>query len=301
MHPATALAPPRTAFQVLRDVVTLTKPRITFMVVLTSAGGYWLACKFFGLDPLADSSRLLALLAGSALVVGGANALNMFIERDTDALMTRTKTRPLVEGRLSAEVGLGVGIGLSAISIPILTYSTEPSTGLLAAIALVSYVAIYTPMKRRSPVALLVGAVPGAIPPLMGWSAARGTLDLPGVVLFSILFLWQVPHFLAISIFRREEYARAGLKVAPNVYGDRISRHQIVRYVAALVLTSVLLVPFGIGGVGYIVAALLLGALFLGVGVWGLRPSAGNRWARGLFVTSIVYLTGLFVALTLVA
>ncbi len=300
MQPARVLDPPRTLFHVLRDVVALTKPRITFMVLLTTAGGYWLACRFFGVDPTADAGRLVGLLAGVSMVVGGANALNMFLERDTDALMSRTRLRPLPDGRLAPEVALAVGLGLGAISVPLLTTTTEPTTGLLAAIALVSYVMIYTPMKRRTPIALLVGAVPGAMPPLMGWSAARGTLDLPGVVLFAILFFWQVPHFLAIATFRREEYARAGMKVGPVVYGDRVSRHHIVRYLAALLLSSMMLVPFGIGGTAYLVVALALGAVFLGVGLWGLKPGAGDRWARGLFFTSMVYLTGLFAVLTIV-
>ncbi|NUP08009.1 MAG: protoheme IX farnesyltransferase [Polyangiaceae bacterium] len=301
MQPAPALAQPRSLLQVLRDIVALTKPRITFMVVVTAAGGYWLASRFFGLDPLGDPSRLIALLLGSALVVSGANALNMFLERDTDGLMARTKSRPLPTGRLTPEVALIVGLGLSAVSVPLLTMGTEPATGLLAAIALVSYVVVYTPLKRRSPIALLVGSIPGAIPPLMGWAAVRGTMDLPGVVLFAIMFFWQVPHFLAIATFRREEYARAGMKVGPIVYGDRVSRHHIVRYTAALVITSMMLVPFGIGGTAYLVVALFLGAVFFAVGVWGLRSSAGNRWARGLFFTSMVYLTGLFAALTVVA
>lgn len=293
------LAPPRSLYQIARDVVALTKPRITFMVVLTTAGGYWLAARFFQLDPLADGTKLAMLLLGSALVVGGANALNMFIERDTDCLMSRTRTRPLPEGRLSPEVALVTGLLLSAVAVPLLTSTVHVKTGLLALVALVSYVVMYTPLKRVTPLALLVGAVPGAIPPLMGWSAARGTLDAPGIVLFGIMFLWQVPHFLAIATFRRDEYARAGMKVGPVVYGDRVTRHHVVRYLAALVLTSMLLVPFGIGGTVYLVAALGLGALFFGVGAWGLRKGAGNRWARGLFFTSMIYLTGLFAALTI--
>ncbi len=301
MQPVRVLASPRSTLQVLRDVVALTKPRITFMVVLTAAGGYWLACRFFGLDPLANHVRLVGLLAGSAIVVGGANALNMFIERDTDALMRRTRTRPLPEGRLSPEIALAAGLLLSAISVPLLASTTTPATALLAAVALVTYVVAYTPLKRRTPFALLIGAVPGAIPPLMGWAAARGSVDAPGVILFSIMFLWQVPHFLAIATFRRDEYAKAGMKVGPVVYGDRLTRHHIVRYLAALVITSVFLVPFGVGGRAYLVVSLLLGALFLGVGLMGLRKGAGDKWARGLFATSMIYLTGLFAVLTLSA
>jgi heme o synthase len=171
-------------------------------------------------------------------------------------------------------------------------------TGLLAAIALVSYVVVYTPLKRRTTLSLLVGAVPGAIPPLLGWTAVTGRIQLPGVLLFGILFLWQVPHFLAIATFRRDDYARAGLKVLPVERGDRVTRWHIVAYLVALVGVSLSLVATGVGGALYFGAAAVLGAGFLGVGLWGLRPSAGVRWARGLFAVSIVYLVLLFAALT---
>jgi protoheme IX farnesyltransferase len=289
-------AQPRSIWSVFRDVVTLAKPRITGMVVFTAFGGYWLASKAFGVEM--TSAVMVPLLAGTALVVSGANALNMYLERDTDALMSRTKSRPLPTGRLSADVALAFGVFCSAVSIPWLTLGVHPVTGLLAALALVSYVGAYTPLKRKSPAALLVGAVPGAIPPLLGWSAARGSVDGPGVILFFIMFLWQVPHFLAIATFRKTEYAAAGLKVTPVVHGDRVTRHHVVRYLAALVLASLLLVPYGIGGDTYMLTALVLGAAFFGVGAWGLRHTAGARWARALFATSMVYLTGIFVALT---
>ncbi len=286
----------RPVSQVLADLVALTKPRITTMVVLTAFGGYWLAVRFFGLE--LDASRLFVLLTATALVVSGANALNMFIERDSDAFMTRTKNRPLPSRRMAPEVALALGLFLSAVSVPWLTFGVHPLTGLLGAVALVSYVALYTPMKRRSPIALLVGAVPGALPPLMGWSAARGSIDVPGLIIFGIMFLWQIPHFLAIATFRKDEYKKAGLLVLPVVRGDRVTRHHVVRYLAALLLMSLLLVPYGIGGNVYLVSALLLGGLFFGVGAWGLRRTAGRVWARGLFFVSMIYLTGMFVALT---
>ena len=292
---ARAVSSPR-FWTIARDVVALTKPRITSMVLFTTMGGYWLACTAFGL-PL-EGATLLPLLGGTGLVVAGANALNMYMERDTDGLMARTRQRPLPTGRLSSDAALAVGVFCAAVSIPWLTFGVHPVTALLAAIAIASYVGAYTPLKRRSPAALLVGAVPGAIPPLLGWSAARGTLDGPGWVLFAILFFWQVPHFLAIATFRKADYKAAGLKVTPVVHGDRVTRHHVVRYLAALVLVSLLLVPYGIGGDTYMISALVLGGLFFAVGAWGLRQSAGPRWARTLFTTSMVYLTGLFVALT---
>lgn len=293
---ARAVSSQRSMWTAARDVVTLTKPRITSMVLFTTLGGYWLACTAFGLD--LELAVLVPLLGGTALVVAGANALNMYLERDTDALMMRTRERPLPTGRLSPDVALAVGVFCGAVSIPWLTLGVHPITALLAAAALASYVGAYTPLKRRSPAALLVGAVPGAIPPLLGWSAARGSLDGPGWVLFFIMFFWQVPHFLAIATFRKAEYKAAGMKVTPVVHGDRVTRHHVVRYLAALVLVSLLLVPYGIGGDTYMIAALVLGGAFFAVGAWGLRPKAGHRWARALFVTSMFYLTGLFVALT---
>ncbi len=296
--------PPATRPGLVRDLIALTKPRITTTVVFTSFGGYWLACRRLSIDPLAPgvlpfaASKLLLMLLGTVLVVSGANALNMYLERDTDALMARTATRPLPTRRLSKEIALGLGLLLSALSIPLLTFAVAPVTGLLAAIALVSYVLLYTPMKRRSPSSLIVGAVPGAIPPLLGWSAARGTLDGPGVVLFGILFLWQVPHFLAIATFRKEDYRRAGLKVLTVVHGDRVARHHAVRYLAALLLMSFLLVPFKVGGNAYLATAMVLGGAFFGVGLWGLRRDAGVRWAKSLFFTSMIYIVGIFGALT---
>jgi protoheme IX farnesyltransferase len=161
-------------------------------------------------------------------------------------------------------------------------------------------VLLYTPMKRQTATALLVGALPGAIPPLIGWTAATERLDLPGVLLFAVMFLWQVPHFLAITLFRKAEYARAGLVVQPNEPGgEREARANIVRYTVALVAVSLLFVPIGVARGAYLVAALLLGGVFLGYAIAGLRPKAGVRWARNLFLLSLVYLPVLFAALVI--
>src|SRR5262249_24541460 len=155
------------------------------------------------LAPGAHSIGLVAAaLLGTTLVVAGANALNMYLERDVDALMTRTRNRPLPSGRLPAEAALAFGVATSALAIPILTFAVNPLTGGLGAISLIIYVLAYTPLNRRSTSALLVGAVPGAMPPLMGWTAVTGQLDAAGIALFLILFVWQLPHFIAISLFR---------------------------------------------------------------------------------------------------
>jgi protoheme IX farnesyltransferase len=241
--------------------------------------------------------RLAAAVACTALVVGSANALNMYIERFPDRLMERTRNRPLATGRLSPDLALAFGVGLGLVSVPVLAIAVNAITGLLAAFALLSYVLVYTPLKRRTTASLLIGAVPGAIPPLLGWTAVTGRVEWPGLLLFGVLFLWQVPHFLAIATFRRDDYARAGLKILPVERGDRVTRVHVVAYLVALLAVSFALVASGVGGPFYLGAAVVLGAIFLGVGLWGLRPSAGVRWARGLFAVSIVYLVLLFAAL----
>lgn len=279
------------------DVVALTKPRITTSVVLTAFGGLWLGARSAHLD--LPASQIVTTLLGTALVVAGANALNMYWERESDAFMARTANRPLPAGRLAPGVALVLGLWLSAISLPLLALAVNALTAGLAAVALLSYVLLYTPMKRRSTASLVVGAVPGAIPPLLGWTAATGRLEAPGLILFGIMFCWQIPHFLAIATFRKADYARAGLKVLPNERGDRVTRHHVVRWLAALVLVSFLLVPYQVGGTPYFVAAAVLGALFFGVGAWGMRASAGVRWARTLFGVSMVYLLGMYAALVI--
>jgi protoheme IX farnesyltransferase len=276
------------------DYVSLAKPRITALVAFTTASGLWLA-------PIRPRLTIVLLtLLGTVLAVASANVLNMYLERDTDALMSRTKHRPLPARRMDPQLALWFGLLLGAVSLPLLSLAVGPRPGLLAAIALVSYVLLYTPMKRRSSAALLVGAVAGAMPPLIGWTAATGTLDLPGVLLFAVIFLWQVPHFLAITLFRREDYARAGLLVLPNEPdGERKARRNIVCYTVALVSVSLLFVPLGVARNLYFATALFAGALFVAHGLNGLRPATGPRWARKEFALSLAYLTVLLGALVI--
>lgn len=277
----------------LRDMVALTKPRITALVLCTTTGGIALA---HGHIPWV---RAVLALVATTLAVGAANALNCYIERDLDRHMDRTRNRPLPAGRMEPSTALAVGLALSVVSIPALWWGVNPVTGFLGALALASYVLVYTPMKTRSPAALLIGAVPGALPPLMGWTAVTGRIETPGLILFAILFLWQLPHFLAISIFRQDDYARAGMKVMPLVRSARRVRWHIALYVLALVPISLLLVPLHVAGVGYLVVASILGATFLAWSLVGFRPSSGTVWARKLFLVSLVYLTGIFIALLL--
>lgn len=284
---------------IARDLVALTKPRITVIVVATMLGGVVVAGRYaraMGLPEVSTASIILSLI-GTVLVVSGANALNMYLERDTDGLMARTKNRPLPAQRLSPDAALWFGLVISALSLLILGFAVNTTTTLLGAFALASYVLIYTPMKRMTTAALLVGAVPGAIPPLLGWTTVTDRIDAPGAVLFAILFLWQVPHFLAIALFRSGDYQRAGLKVLPAERGEALTRRHIVGYLVVLLAVSLLVVPLGVAGPVYFVAALVFGAAFLGFGLLGLRSSSDVRWARGLFALSILYLMLIQVAL----
>lgn len=284
---------------IARDLVSLTKPRITVIVVATMLGGVVVASRYaraLGLPDVSVASVVLSLI-GTVLVVSGANALNMYIERDSDGLMERTKKRPLPAGRLSPNLALWFGIAISVLSLLILGLAVNSTTTLLGAFALVSYVCVYTPLKRKTTAALLIGAVPGAIPPLLGWTTVTNRIDAPGAVLFGILFLWQVPHFLAITLFRSSDYQRAGLKVLPAERGEALTRRHIVGYLVALLVVSLLVVPLGVAGPVYFAAALVLGVGFLGFGLLGLRSSSDVRWARGLFGLSILYLMLIQVAL----
>jgi protoheme IX farnesyltransferase len=280
----------RNLAETLRDVVSLAKPRITLMVLITTAGGLALAGSV-------DLRTALYTLFGTALVVGSANTLNCWLERDVDRFMTRTQNRPLPAGRLSPNVALLFGLVLGGISIPMLTLGVNRITGLLAAIALVSYVAVYTPLKQKTPAALLIGSVPGALPPLIGWTAVTGRLEWAGIALFGVLFFWQLPHFIAIAIFREEEYTRAGIRVLPAVRGVRVAKVHAVVHSLLLLAVSVSLVPLGVGGLLYLIVALALGGGMLALSVRGLYPGAGHRWARQLFAASLIYLPLLFVAL----
>lgn len=284
--------------QVVRDLIALTKPRITLMVLITALGGLWLA------PTRATAATIFFTLLGTALVVGSANTLNCWLERESDKYMQRTKNRPLPAGRLAANVALVFGLVLGAVSVPLLALTVNGLTAALAAIALVSYVAIYTPMKQVSTLALVVGAVPGAMPPLMGWTAATDSIEAPGLVLFGIMFLWQLPHFLAIAMFREAEYTRAGIKVVPALRGADATRWQAIGWAVALVPVSLMLAPLGIAGALYTAVAASAGLFFLGFCLRSFRAYANesdrvgaSRWGRKVFVSSLVYLPVLFAAL----
>jgi len=297
MEPTNSRAPARTAaspLQSLRDAAELAKPRLSGMVVTTAAAGLWLA------PDRISAPRSAAFLLGTAMVVGAANVLNNFLERDVDARMRRTWNRPLPARRVEPATALALGLGLPAFALPLLALASNTLTAGLALAALVTYAFVYTPLKRVSTAALFVGAIPGAIPPLMGWTAATGSVDARGLALFALLFVWQVPHFLAISIYLKEDYARGGLKVFALVHGERAAKAWALG--SSLLLVPVGMLPWALGmaGPGYAAAAAVLGAGLAAVAASGLRaPDGAARWARAYFLSTLLYLTLVFIALFL--
>jgi len=292
MSPAVAVTAVRPSpLALLRDLLLLAKPRLAALVVCTAAGGMWLA------PGHRDAARAAALLLGTTLVVGAANALNNWLERESDGRMRRTRDRPLPAGRLEPWVALLLGLGLPALALPALGWFTNGLTATLGALALFSYVVVYTPLKQHSSLALFVGAVPGAIPPLMGWTAVTGQLDLGGLALFAVLFFWQLPHFLAISVYLQEDYARGGLRVFALVHGQRAALRAIAVSTALLVPVTLTLVPLGLAGPAYGLAAALLGGGLLGWSVTGLWTPNPLRWSRSFFLGTLAYLTLLLAAL----
>jgi protoheme IX farnesyltransferase len=275
---------------VLADLYGLTKPGITRLVLITTAVGFYL-----GSTGSFDLGLLLHTLLGTGLLAGGTNALNQYAERQADAAMKRTRDRALPAGRLKESTALVFSAGISVAGAVYLALLVNPLTALLGTAALLIYIFAYTPLKRKSWLCTLVGAVPGAIPPMMGWTAVTGSLDLLAWVLFGIVFLWQMPHFFAIGWLYRLDYARAGFPMLPVIdpEGRRTSR-QIVLYTVALLAVSLLTTLLGLTGALYFVGALTLGLLFLGLGV-ALAYTRTGAHARRLFLGSVLYLPVLLV------
>ena len=283
----------------IRDLIDLTKPRLSSLVLVTAGGGLWLS-QSSG-SPTSEIGWVTAAAAvlGTTLVVGGANALNCYLERESDKRMARTASRPLPAGRIQPQSALIFGVCLSLLSVPLLTLLTTPLAGLLAAVALLLYVLVYTPMKRYSAISTMIGAIPGAMPPLIGWTAATGSLDTGGLALFFLLFIWQIPHSLAISIFRQQEYAEAGLWVFSNDYGLKSTRAHILIYTLPLVAMPFLLREIGIASWTTLVAGGALGAWLLWQALDGWARKKGPAWARKLFFTTLIYLSTIFATLTI--
>ena len=296
-EPRVAAGRPLAGSILLADLVELMKPGITLMVVLTAGLGFLLAeaAAHRGFSLLLGLETLL----GTGLVSAGGSTLNHVVERDTDALMRRTAARPLPAGRLDPDAALLLGVALGVAGLVYLALAVNILTALLGAVAIAGYVFVYTPMKRVSSLATIVGAVPGAIPPMMGWSAVTGGLALPAWVLFAILFLWQMPHFLAIAWLCRDDYERAGFPMltVQDTSGRRTAR-QVVLYGAALVPVSLMPAVLGLLGGVYFAGALALGLAYLGAGVIFARRRTmlGARW---LMFASILYLPAVLLAMLL--
>ena len=261
---------------------------ITLMVVLTAFVGFAL-----GSTGGILSGRLAATLAGTALVAAGASCFNMLLERRTDSLMLRTRNRPLPAGRLRPPEALVWGLALTTIGLALLAWRTGALAAAIAFVTWASYLFFYTPLKTRTSLSTIVGALPGALPPVIGWAAARGRLEPGAFVLFAIVFLWQIPHFLAIAWIYREDYARGGLPMLPVLDPDgRLTGRQAVANTVALLLVSLAPTAAGIAGRAYFAGALALGLAFTAVAVRAavLRTPRAARW---LFVASILYLVAL--------
>jgi len=276
---------PRDRSQVTRDLVALGKPRVLLMVLASTLAGYFVA-----LDGPPDLARVIHVLLGTFMAAGGTLALNQYVERDVDALMERTRRRPLPDHRLQPlEALLFAGV-LTSAGVTYLAVSVGIAVAGLTLATTILYLGAYTPLKTRSALCMLVGAVPGALPPVTGWLAARGELGLGAAMLFAIVFLWQLPHTLAIALLYRDDYARAGVRVLPVVdaYGT-VSDRQIVTSTLALLGVSVLPAAIGLSGTAYLATACVLGLGLLGIGLaHASTPSLAS--ARRVLLATLLYL-----------
>jgi len=296
----------------LADYATLFKLRVSTMVVITAAAGFYLGSLRSGISPF--NTGMIKALAGIAVVTCGASALNQAMERKADRLMHRTQNRPMATGRIGLAHGLIVGFLATFLGSLYLGVATNPLTGTLTLLTAVAYVAIYTPLKQVSTINTFIGAFPGALPPLIGWTAARGLIEWPGVALFAILFVWQFPHFMAIGWMYREDYARAGIRITPTLadthYAALSTVVQALFYATLMVAVSLWPFFLGTSGTAYAVAAVVLslGYLWFTVRFAGILRSPdlhdadapSHRWpARALLRASVIYLPLLLAAMML--
>lgn len=293
MSDVLALARPAGFGSITRDYLELSKSRIVMMVLITTAAGYLFAA------PHVDWTLLLNTLVGTGLVAAGTNALNQYVERDHDARMRRTRLRPLPDGRISPRAALLFSIAVAVIGTVYLGLAVNWLTAALGAITLTSYIFVYTPLKRVSTICTLIGAIPGAIPPLMGWTAATGVLGAGGWIIFAILFFWQLPHFMAISWMYRDDYARGGFAMLAvrDQDGQATARHAVF-YSFALLTVSVLPPFFGLSTFIYLAGALAAGAA-LTFASFAFLASRTPARARRLFMASNIYLVVMMTLLVL--
>jgi protoheme IX farnesyltransferase len=305
---ASSAVRPRTRSQVLlADYGTLFKPRVSLMVVITAAAGYYLASRASGISPF--TWDMVRALFGIAMVTAGSGALNQALERGLDRRMPRTAARPMAQHRIGLAHGLLIGFLLVSGGSLYLAWATNPITGLLTLLTAVGYVAIYTPLKRITTLNTFIGAFPGALPPLIGWTAARGIIEWPAVALFAILFVWQFPHFMAIGWLYRADYARAGIRVTatqqPSNYAARATATQALFYAVLMIPVSLWPTWLHITGIPYAIAAGALGLYYLAATIRFSRITRNpndpeNRaLARRLLKVSVIYLPLLLLAMML--
>ena len=282
------------ALQAAADYWQLTKPEVNLLVLFSALAGFVLGER----GPL-NFLLLIATLLGTLLVASGTGTLNQYLERESDRTMRRTAERPLPAGRLEAKTARNFGLILAALGGALLWFAANPLASLLALATLASYLLLYTPLKKRTPLCTLVGAFPGAMPPLIGWAAAHGSLGATAWELYAILFLWQFPHFLAIAWMYREDYARAGLRMLParDTRGLWTSR-EILAFLFALIPVSLLPVWMGHAGLAYTTGALAAGSYFIWRGMRLARERTAGM-ARQVVFASIIYLPVVFGLITL--
>ena len=267
------------------DYVALTKPRLNLLVVVTTLVAYYVGRRAGA--PLAE---LFHTMVGTTLVAAGASALNQVWEKDTDKLMRRTRRRPLPDARLAVAPALWFGVALTVAGLVELWFFTTPLAAMVALVTMLTYIVWYTPLKLRSSLPTVVGAIPGALPALIGWAAATNSLSIEGWVLFGIVFMWQMPHFLAIAWLYRDEYASAGMPLLPVIEPDgRSTGRQAILYTAALIPLSMMPMGVGLASARYLVGAMTLGALLMFFSV-EFSAKRDRETARRLFFASILYL-----------
>jgi protoheme IX farnesyltransferase len=275
------------------DLFSLLKPRLASLVIFTSALGLFMAPV-----EMEIAKALVAILATSGLV-GGACAINCYMERDIDRLMERTKSRPLPSGRISPRTALLFGLSLIFICLSVLYFFINPLTAILGLTAALIYICLYTPLKQKTSLALFAGAIPGAIPPLMGWTAATNSIHILAIILFAILFIWQLPHFLSIAIYHADDYKEASIKTHPGNMGIRPTIHRIAIYTYALFIVSVAPYWVGFAPEAYRNATFIIGGGFFIYSLLGYTFKEGSaellQWARRYFYGSLIYLPCVFI------
>jgi protoheme IX farnesyltransferase len=278
--------------QVVADYVTLTKPKVQLLLLLTTVATMYVAG-----DP--SPGLVAATLLGGSLSAGGAAAVNHWFDRDIDAQMARTATRPVPAGRISPSAALGFGVGLGVASFAWLALAVNVLAACLALAGFLAYVFVYTLwLKRRTPQNIVIGGAAGAVPPLVGWAAVTGTVEPAALYLFAIVFYWTPPHFWALSLLMKDEYARVGVPMMPVVHGEAETRRQILLYTGLLGVLTLLPVAFGFFGAVYAAAAVALGGAFVAFAV-RLQRAADRRSALRAYLFSLAYLAALFCAMVL--